>query len=265
MSYSIKVLHYASQDVPGPQVFFMSDYDVWYTFNYYVFLVQGEGHNAVVDVGMTDFGPLNSVLLPNLGERGLARPASPGTTVTGLLEQAGLQPDDIDTVMLSHLHSDHVYNVSLFRNARYILSREGWNRHNEILTTYPQMVPDPVYPREPFEYLRDLPQERLLLTPDGMTALPGIEIKYLGGHTADSAGFVIPTAEGRAVLPGDTLWTYKNFEEDRPPGSAVDQLQCYQAVTWAREAGDFILPFHDPEVLQRHPNGVVGAPVGGTV
>jgi glyoxylase-like metal-dependent hydrolase (beta-lactamase superfamily II) len=257
MSYSIKALHYATQEVRGPQVFFQSDWDERIIFYYYAFLIEGEGHKALIDCGMDDLGPLNDVILPGLGERGLARLTSRESTIVHLLDREGVALEDIDTVAFTHFHADHISNARLFPRARYLVSREGWKRHHAILDSYPQMVPDPVYPASVIDFLAGLPAERLALADDGKTSLPGIEIKYVGGHTPDSAAFIVPTQEGRVVIPGDTIWTYRNLEEDRPVGSAVDILQCYQAMDWARKSGDVVLPCHDPGVLDRHPDGVV--------
>jgi N-acyl homoserine lactone hydrolase len=40
------------------------------------------------------------------------------------LAQVGLAPTDIDTILLSHFHFDHVINAHLFPKATYLLSRE---------------------------------------------------------------------------------------------------------------------------------------------
>ena len=42
-----------------------------------------------------------------------------------LLSKEGLSPEDIDAVILSHLHSDHCWNVSLFRVRRSSSLGEG--------------------------------------------------------------------------------------------------------------------------------------------
>lgn len=262
MTYRIDVLHFASQRVPGPQVFFQAGWGEWLDFNFYCFLLVGEDRRILVDCGVDNIDPFNEHLLqPALGPTGLVHHAQPGVGVEGLLRKRGLGPDDIDAILLSHLHFDHVSNLQLFPRAQFYLSKEGWERHLALRTSYPQMVPDPVFPAHAVDFIRGLPPERLVLVDDGRTPLPGVDVRYVGGHTADSAAWVVPTEEGRVVLPGDTIWTYRNLEEDHPVGAAVDILQCYRAMEWARTAGDIVIPSHDPEVLRRHPGGI-GAPLG---
>lgn len=254
-TYTIKPLHYASQQVRGPQVFFQAGWDERIDFYYYVFLVRGEGTTAIIDCGTSAFAPVNELLRRDLGSAGLARPTAGERAVAALLEAEGVRTEDIDVVALTHFHWDHAGNVALFPNARFIVSAEGWKRHQDLLARRPQMVADPIFPAEAVRFVETHP-ERTELTPDGPTLLPGVRIRHVGGHTADSAAFTIPTAEGLAVIPGDTIWTYANLDRDIPVGAAVDIGECYDAMAWARKAGDLILPTHDPALLERHPRGV---------
>src|SRR5690606_23378303 len=60
------------------------------------------------------------------------------------LEAVGVRPEDVDTVLCTHMHNDHIgWNthfrdgrwVPTFPNARYLFSRlekEGWDRLREI-------------------------------------------------------------------------------------------------------------------------------------
>ena len=61
--------------------------------------------------------------------------SSPGALVDVLREQ-GVQPGDVDTVALSHVHDDHIGGTAdangepMFANARYLLQRadRDWQR-----------------------------------------------------------------------------------------------------------------------------------------
>ncbi|MBO0801562.1 MAG: N-acyl homoserine lactonase family protein [Nocardiopsaceae bacterium] len=255
MSYTIKPLHYATQQVRGPQVFFQSGWDERVEFYYYVFLVRGEGLTAVVDCGTSTFAPVNELLLADLGTEGLARPTRGEQAVTALLAEEGVRPQDVDVVAITHFHWDHASNVELFPNARFVVSERGWKVHQELRRSVPGMVADPIFPARVTDFLAEQ-AERVDLTADGATPLPGVEIRHVGGHTADSAAFTIPTEEGRVVIPGDTIWTYANLERNVPVGAAVDIRQCFEAMEWARSAGDLVLPTHDPEILRKHPAGI---------
>lgn len=250
--FDIEVLGFATQEVPGPQVFYQAAWSEWVTFGFYVLLLRSDDVVGLIDCGMDDAGPLNAAIEQGIGERARIR-TSQG--VTTLLASRGVKPEDVDFVAFTHLHADHVGNVAKFPHARFILSREGWQRHLRLLEDRPAMVADPAFPLAAMRVLRDEARERVDLVGDGPTRYDGLEVQYLGGHTADSAGFVVTTPSGRTVVPGDVVWTYRNLEEQHPVGSCVDLGQCYEALSWARSAGDLVFPSHDPAVGERYGMG----------
>ena len=256
MSYVITPLRYGTQQVRGPQVFFQGHWDERIEFAFYVFLIQGEGRTAVVDCGIDDPSAINDLLAAGLGPDGLVRLREDRRGVAELLAAEGVALEDVDYVALTHFHSDHVGNVAMFPRARFLVSGEGWRRHQRLLSERPQMVPDPVFPTAAVSFLEDVLADRVDLLEDGATPLPGMSVRHVGGHTADSAAFTVPTEDGVVVIPGDTIWTYANLDGDVPVGAAVDVAECYAAMEWARTAGDLVLPTHDPLVQQRHPRGV---------
>ena len=79
------------------------------------------GFSFVSDQG--GFG-YSTVCLLESGDRRVlidTGPASRRSWVYKALESRGLGVDDIDTVILTHLHWDHCQNVDLFRNARVLV------------------------------------------------------------------------------------------------------------------------------------------------
>jgi glyoxylase-like metal-dependent hydrolase (beta-lactamase superfamily II) len=256
MTYSITPLLYARQQVPGPQVFFQSDWNQQYEFAFYVFLIRGNGITALIDCGVDDPSLVNEVVLRTaLGEAGLVRAVGHGHTVTGLLAAQGLRPEDIDVVAITHFHWDHITNISLFPRARFLISKQGWQEYTRLTASAPDMLADPIFPHPVLDWLATQ-HDRLNPTEDGPTLLPGIDIRHTGGHTPDSAAFVVPTDAGTVIMPGDTIWTYSNLTRNHPIGAATSIEQCYQAMHWARDRGDLIMPSHDPVVLSRYPRGI---------
>ncbi len=64
-----------------------------------------------------------SVLLIEGEKRALVDAAHVGrrTSLEAKLLERGLSPDDIDIVILTHAHWDHVQNIDLFRNAQILV------------------------------------------------------------------------------------------------------------------------------------------------
>jgi glyoxylase-like metal-dependent hydrolase (beta-lactamase superfamily II) len=245
MSWTVEVLHYATGQVPGAQVTFLDGYDAWQEFHFHVFLLRDGDHVVLLDTGIDDLAPFNRMLEPALGERGLLRPAGPGVSVRSLLAERDLAPEDVDFVALSHLHIDHAANIPMFTEAKFLMSREGYERHKDLQRRVPEMVPDPVFPAAAIEFLEQPGRDRLQLLEDGETGLPGLTIKYLGGHTADCAAYVAQTDGGDVIFPSDTAWTLRNLRDHHPPGSVVDIAQSYEAFTWLDGLEGTVLPPHE--------------------
>jgi glyoxylase-like metal-dependent hydrolase (beta-lactamase superfamily II) len=253
--WSVTTLRFAEQELPSRFVLHHDRSGTWSRFAYYVFLLQSEGMIGLVDCGIDDLSTLNGPIVSARGRRGAIRPVD-GGSVSGLLRQRGITVNDIDFVAVTHLHADHIANIDQFPNALAILSETGWRRHWDVLHRFPQMVPPPTFPSTAIAGLRARAGDRLELADDGPTSIPGVHIRHIGGHTVDSAAFIIETSEGKVVVPGDTIYTYRNLEEFRPVGSYVDLAQCYETLEWAQSAGDITLPCHDPLVADLYPNGI---------
>jgi glyoxylase-like metal-dependent hydrolase (beta-lactamase superfamily II) len=76
---------------------------------FHAYLVRGEGMTAIVDTGV---GPAPSDLLDE-----------PQGWLPEQLASAGVRPDAVDLVVLTHLHIDHVGWNSLFQRARIVANR----------------------------------------------------------------------------------------------------------------------------------------------
>ncbi len=248
MTWTIDILHYATGEVPEAQVRFQAGFDAWATFHFHAFLLRDGERNVLIDCGIDNHAPFNAMLLAGLGERGLLRPAAPGTTVRSLLAERQLSPEDIDVVALTHLHIDHVANAPMFPRARFLMSAEGYRRHRALAERLPEMVPDPTFPAEAIDFLGEPGAGRLELVVDGPTPLPGLSIRYVGGHTADCSAYLAETAIGTVVFPSDTVWTYRNLQQCHPPGSVVDVAQAYTTLRWVAGLDAVILPPHEPHL-----------------
>lgn len=260
MSWQVDVLHYGTQRVPGAEVFHQAHWDEWRTFNFYVFLATSPDGVLLIDCGMDRPEGLNRSITANMGEANCIRHVPTGGLVTDLLATRGLTPADVDAVALTHLHVDHAGNLAQFPNAKVVLGQRGWEAHLRRRETHPGMVGEPAFPRGALDAVEAANRDgRLLLGEDDQEVLHGLRVRTIGGHTDDSTGLVLDSTAGLMVFPGDTIWTYENLATDSPVGSNVDLGACYDAMAWAREAGDDLVPSHDPEVLERHRGRVVSA------
>ncbi len=74
MSYHVRILKVGEVEVPGPEVFWMSQWDTWLPLSIDVLVIQGRGVTALVNTGAPeDLSPINEMWMSVLGERGLYR------------------------------------------------------------------------------------------------------------------------------------------------------------------------------------------------
>ena len=133
-----------------------------------VTVIQGNGHNILVDTGVDTEDPAKEALWSQLID-----------TCKGViwaLEQVDLKPEDIDTVILTHAHIDHIGGVELFKNARIYIQQdefEAWERmvaHPEYAqATLPACMPS------------DYPSMRKMIDEGSITLLNGDVINFLPG------------------------------------------------------------------------------------
>lgn len=180
--------------------------------------------------------------------------AEPGDPLLRNLQAAGVQPDDVDAVVLSHLHFDHAGGatrygddgraVPTFPNAEYIVQRLEWT----IATAdFPELRG--VYDDENLLPLKESGQLRLV---DGnVELLPGLRAHVTGGHTQGHAAIVIESDGETAVFLGDLCPSTRHLPVFWGMAYDVDvlQLRRSKAELLGRIADENWLALfdHDPE------------------
>ena len=132
-----------------------------------------------------------------------------GRLVTGLTE-LGLEPSDIDLVVLTHLHFDHAGGCTYFNNSRqavatfptavHIVQQSEWEE-----ATHTNERTDATYSPEDFRPLQE--QGNLKLINGDIEIAPGILVTRTGGHTLGHQGILIQSKGKTAAYLGDILPT----------------------------------------------------------
>jgi glyoxylase-like metal-dependent hydrolase (beta-lactamase superfamily II) len=212
------------------------------------FVVRGEDHLALVDTGID---ALESYLLePDRARLGPSRPT------VELLAEHGIAPEDVDTLVLTHLHFDHYLNARLFSHARIVVNRREFEYVMDPANR--RALPRGSFPREVFAWLVDEAWDRLELVEGEAEVVAGMRVIETGGHSPGHQIVVVDTFDGPVVIPGDEIYVYENLEADIPIGYYHDFERVSRAMDLIREIGGHVLPAHDPEVARRHPTGVIG-------
>lgn len=151
------------------------------------------------------------------------------------LSERGLDFDDIDAVILSHLHFDHCHNAFLFRKAEYFV-------HAAELE-YAQGHPDDIlYPEGIARSLRETGRVNLIES-DG-EFLPGIYGFHTPGHTPGCLSVRVLCKDRPFVLAGDAI---KNLAElvTGQAEMSLDEARSAESMRLIRKQSDSIIPGHD--------------------
>ena len=182
-------------------------------FNLACFVIRSEGKTIAVDTGL---GPKVDADTP-WGE------------LMDNLKANGIQPEDVDMVVLTHLHRDHVgcnllskdgKYAPTFPNARYWMSTKDWEAcHDPALveTRFPN-APECVWPLEDLGLIEFMDGE-VALTSE-LTTLP------TPGHTPGHMSIMINSGGQRGIILGDVLHnTVQVHETDWVSRADIDPAQ----------------------------------------
>ncbi|WP_337998279.1 MBL fold metallo-hydrolase [Oleispirillum naphthae] len=151
------------------------------------------------------------------------------------LHAVGVSEDEIDILVVSHFHVDHVYNFDYFRNAEILL------HVNEI--AYAEEGKDPWQP----SYMLDAIKRtgRLRGIEDGSMVIPGLTALHLPGHTPGCIGLAAQADDGTlTVATGDAVKTLAEMATGRAP-MTIDAEATLKSVKRVRALASTVIPGHD--------------------
>jgi glyoxylase-like metal-dependent hydrolase (beta-lactamase superfamily II) len=258
--YTVKVLKVGSvENAPVPEMLFMRGWGNWMDLNVYVWVIEGGETPVIVDTGIKDLELLarstkQSMPVSELGgDFEVHRwTQDPSETTERALRSVGVDPAEVGHVILTHLHYDHSSNISLFPNAQVVVSLNGVRE--AVASKHPQI--QGFVPRDVLCDVITRPAKRVRYVKREEEILPGISVFWIGGHSPADQAVSVRTLSGNTVITSDTVFLYRNIEENVPVGYFYNLEECYDAMETIRNVADVILPTHDPEVLVRHPGGV---------
>lgn len=158
-------------------------------------LVTTPTRRVLVDVGIGD--RTIPLIRPGATRDGYMR----GGALLRNLAALGVEPEQIDTILLTHLHADHVGwigdETATFPNAEYWVGEPEW-----LYWIRPENSGDVVGPR-PNEL--DVIGSRHRFLVDGAEPVEGITAVLTAGHTPGHFAFAVQGADARAFIVGDAL------------------------------------------------------------
>ena len=254
-SFSVRTFKVGQVDVPGPELFWMSDWTAWYPLCFQVALIQGDGVNALVNTGPPpDLKPINDIWQSILGERGTMQRA-PEEEIPAVLERAGLSPGDITHVLLTPFQLYTTGNVTLFDNATFCFTKRGWV-HYHTTHAHPHDDRWTSIDKKELVYLVTDAWDRVRLLEDEDEVVPGLRTWWSGTHHRASMVVEVDSHDG-VVAISDSFFYYENVEDGRILGINENMYEALRTNERVLATAKHIVPLYDPKVFDRYPGGVV--------
>jgi glyoxylase-like metal-dependent hydrolase (beta-lactamase superfamily II) len=230
----------------------------------------GYFYHETLGHSLIDTGYFNAATLRRIGRspflslyRTLLRPSTlADDPLVANLARFGVNRQQIQTILVTHFHADHIGRLCEFPQAKIICSRHAWvsyGRHsrlkNALAGVFDVLIPDDIETRMAF--FEDYP---VVAAPYGLGS--GYDLLEDGsllaidlpGHADGHIGFCFSQLPNPLLYATDTQWLIKAIHENRAPGfpaslvAADGQAQrssMKRVEAFARRGGDVML-CHDP-------------------
>lgn len=171
-----------------------------------VYLLKADGRNILIDAGCDT--------MPGFVMRRYFSPAF-------LLRQFDVTADEIDDVVITHAHHDHIEAINHFKNATVHITKIELDRAKRYL----------------FEGAKINIIEKDFYIADG------IKLVRVGGHSLGSLVVEIERGNETVVLCGDECYTNENIEKKIPTGTTENPEKSREFVE--KYSGYRVLTCHD--------------------
>ena len=206
----------------------------------YAWAIDGGGTRILVDTGC-----------PAEVQTASGFPATQVHTLREGLARIGWRPGDVDLVILTHLHLDHVAYAEELGRATFVVQEREL-----AAATNPHPAYEGFYPPVLRELLGRLRIERVNGDRENVK---GVSVMLTPGHSPGGQTVLVETGRGVVALTGFCC-IKENFEPPRGvrgisrrfilPGIHIDIEELYESMERIAEASDIVVPIHDPSYLE---------------
>jgi glyoxylase-like metal-dependent hydrolase (beta-lactamase superfamily II) len=206
---------------------------------YYFWLLRNGDDTIVVDCGFD----------PEVGARRGRTCLCPPVEA---LRALGVEPETVSTVVLTHLHYDHIGNLAAFPAATFVVPRRELEFWTGPIASRFQFA-SVVEPEEIAFVQRAAAEGRVRLIDGTEEIADGVRAITVGGHSPGQQVIAVRGEDGDVVIASDAAHFCEELELERPFAVLHDLEQMYAAYGVLKgfaAAGAVVIPGHDPEALR---------------
>lgn len=170
----------------------------------------------------------------------------------------GIAPEEVTTIIVTHLHYDHAGGLHLFPNATLHLQAAEM-----AFATGPCMCHDtlrmPFTARHVCETVKRLYSGQVIFHDGDAQVAEGVTVHCIGGHSRGLQCVRVRTQAGWLVLASDAAHFYENVFARKPFPIVVDlqnMLDGFDRLERLASAPELIVPGHDPLVRRHFPTAM---------
>lgn len=242
MNWEVYALKYADRNNRSRKDSFIFDdnHDQPHPMDYFVWVLKS-GHQVIlVDTGYDE---------AEARRRGRPILLEPSAALQGI----GLKPEDVTTLIVTHLHYDHAGGLSQFPKATIHLQSAEM-----AYATGPCMCHDTL--RQPFsadhvcEAVKRVYSGRAVFHDGDGEVADGVTVHCIGGHSRGLQAVRVRTQSGWLCLASDAAHFYENIFARKPFPIVVDlqnMLDGFDRIQALASHPGLIIPGHDPLVMSR--------------
>ena len=241
--YEVYALKYATRDGRRRDHFIGGDpHDGPMPMDYYLWVVIGKDGPIVIDTGFT-------------AEMARQRKRTHLRCPIESLELLGIEPGEVRTAILTHMHYDHAGNIDKLPNARVHLQEREMAYATGRYMRYPQ-IGGSYHVEDVVGMVRLNYKGRVEMHAGEVEVAPGLTLHPTHGHSDGLQSVRVHTARGWVVLASDATHYYENMGTNRPFTTAFhlgQMIDAYRTLERLAPSPRHIVPGHDPYVMQEYP------------
>ena len=222
---------------------FDDNHDAPHPIDYFIWVIRNETRTILVDTGYDT---------EEAGRRGRPITLHP----VEALAQIGIGPEEIDEVIVTHLHYDHAGCLDSFPNAVFhIQSAEMAYATGPCMCMSALQMPFSV--QHVVAMVRHVYSGRVVFHEGDAQIAPGVTVHAVGGHSKGLMSVRVKTEGGWLCLASDAAHFYENFLARKPFPIVVDVEAMYRGwdiIQSLASTPEQCVPGHDPLVLDLFPS-----------